>query len=135
MPRAPEYAQSDLVPGEVVTMAGGLPALLRLGGKSGESQDQENGAQTPWFELCHETLCLGPVTFTIFRNDGKLNCILHVLDGEISHCGKSVETLKSELACLGYPSVEVSVTGLNQEYPDILLMLDRVCEENVNFRV
>jgi len=135
LPKAAEFKHENLIPGEVVTSEGGLPALLRSNNAWQDIEKRETGEDTTWFEMCLETHSHGPVAFVIYRSDGKLRCKLQVLDSAIPHYGKTIETLQSELEKLGYQSAEVDVTGLNRGYPDILRLLDRVSEESINFRI
>ena len=134
LPRFSECSQEALFPGEIITPGGGFPSILRVFCDGGDepSKYEEKGR---WFEFCVETERIGPMIFDISRNNGELSCKLKVLNEKISDTGKQVNALKSLFETTGYQSVEINLTGLNEDYPDILNLLDCYSEENINYRV
>jgi len=133
LPKFWERKQDALFPGEIITHEGGFPAILRIF-SNGDDKSTKDDVER-WFEFCIETENLGPMIFTISRSNGKLTCRLQALDEKISAIGKNLNSLASRLENAGYQLLEIAPVGLNQDYPDILNLLDRHSEDYINYRV
>jgi hypothetical protein len=133
LPKFWECRQDAIFPGEIITSEGGFPSILRVFLDGDEKPIKDEVER--WFEFCIETKNLGPMIFTISRSNGKLSCRLQVLDEKISNIGKSLDSLALRFENAGYQLSEIAPVGLNQDYPDILNLLDRRSEDYINYRV
>jgi hypothetical protein len=145
LPKTATSNHATLITGEIITASGGYPSVMSIAKETADEETDERNqdssfhtfrrSEKSWFEWCLVNESFGPIVFSIDRNNGKLQCSIHVTNETFEYFGKHRDLLISRMETLGYHPIEVSLKRLEDSPPDILKTLDCCFEESLNLTI